>query len=497
MSDICLVREDGDLDGGVSDPDTRWRSPAACARAGTRTTGRSAARPLPDRRRARRSCALSRGQRSAVAVSIGIATRAPLTMFDEPHLGMDAPVALRVLRRAARRLHRPPPHDRRVDAPDRRDGLAARGRGDHRPRARARPPADRGAAGPRRRADGPGGRRRRADRRACPCSRRGRSARRRPPSCSATSTAHLREHAAAARRRRSARSPSRTCSSASPARSSCRERRRPPSSTHHARARRPSAPRASRPHDDRMLTYGHLTWLVLDVGRGDDRLRRASSPPSPAGARSTRACGSRSPPAGSATSSSAPASRRPRRTCGCSCATASAARCCRRRRRPRRASIAVLGAALDQRRLRRREADLRPLRLGPGAAAARPCSSGPTCGASALETPLVLAAYFISGWIVGAGFYRSGVAGGIAPHAAGVSCRPRCRSCSPAGTSAASTSTRGPRGSTARTWPSPLALGGAVLAASAWVARRLTTRGGPPLTRRRGVRATAAASRRS
>lgn len=32
----------------------------------------------------------------------------------------------------------------------------------------------------------------------------------------------------------------------------------------------------------------------------------------------------------------------------------------------------------------------------------------------ALETPLVLVAYFISGWIVGAGFYRFGVAGGIA-----------------------------------------------------------------------------------
>ena len=32
----------------------------------------------------------------------------------------------------------------------------------------------------------------------------------------------------------------------------------------------------------------------------------------------------------------------------------------------------------------------------------------------AVETPLVLVAYFISGWIVGAGFYRFGIAGGIA-----------------------------------------------------------------------------------
>jgi ABC-2 type transport system ATP-binding protein len=35
--------------------------------------------------------ALSKGRRAALAVSVGLATRAPLTIFDEPHLGMDAP----------------------------------------------------------------------------------------------------------------------------------------------------------------------------------------------------------------------------------------------------------------------------------------------------------------------------------------------------------------------------------------------------------------------
>ncbi|MGC5617449.1 ATP-binding cassette domain-containing protein [Georgenia sp. Z1491] len=35
--------------------------------------------------------ALSRGQRSAVAATVGLASRAPLTMFDEVYLGMDAP----------------------------------------------------------------------------------------------------------------------------------------------------------------------------------------------------------------------------------------------------------------------------------------------------------------------------------------------------------------------------------------------------------------------
>lgn len=34
---------------------------------------------------------LPRGQRAALGITIGLATRAPLTMFDESHLGMDAP----------------------------------------------------------------------------------------------------------------------------------------------------------------------------------------------------------------------------------------------------------------------------------------------------------------------------------------------------------------------------------------------------------------------
>jgi ABC-2 type transport system ATP-binding protein len=41
--------------------------------------------------RARRISKLSHGQQAAVNVVVGLASRAPLTMFDEPHLGMDAP----------------------------------------------------------------------------------------------------------------------------------------------------------------------------------------------------------------------------------------------------------------------------------------------------------------------------------------------------------------------------------------------------------------------
>jgi ABC-2 type transport system ATP-binding protein len=43
---------------------------------------------LPPRRRVRK---LSRGMRSALGIVIGLASRAPLTLFDEPYLGLDAP----------------------------------------------------------------------------------------------------------------------------------------------------------------------------------------------------------------------------------------------------------------------------------------------------------------------------------------------------------------------------------------------------------------------
>jgi ABC-2 type transport system ATP-binding protein len=43
---------------------------------------------VPQRKRISK---LSRGKQAAVNVVVGLASRAPLTMFDEPHLGMDAP----------------------------------------------------------------------------------------------------------------------------------------------------------------------------------------------------------------------------------------------------------------------------------------------------------------------------------------------------------------------------------------------------------------------
>jgi ABC-2 type transport system ATP-binding protein len=91
MSETCLVRAAGsafensltvrDVLSMARDLRPRWD--ATCA---DRLMDRF---ELPRRRT--KVGALSRGNRSALAVAVGLATRAPLTMFDEPHLGMDAP----------------------------------------------------------------------------------------------------------------------------------------------------------------------------------------------------------------------------------------------------------------------------------------------------------------------------------------------------------------------------------------------------------------------
>lgn len=89
MEGVCLIRESGDV------------VPDASAAATLDFVGR--ARPTFDREYADRLVesfglnprakpgAMSRGQRSALGAVVGLASRAPLTMFDEVHLGMDAP----------------------------------------------------------------------------------------------------------------------------------------------------------------------------------------------------------------------------------------------------------------------------------------------------------------------------------------------------------------------------------------------------------------------
>ncbi len=89
MAGTCLVREGGDLLGGDRAGDA-LRSAAALrptwsADLAARLVDRF---ELPLRQRVDR---LSRGQRSALAATLGLASRAPLTMMDEVTLGMDAP----------------------------------------------------------------------------------------------------------------------------------------------------------------------------------------------------------------------------------------------------------------------------------------------------------------------------------------------------------------------------------------------------------------------
>ncbi len=89
MEQVCLIRESGDLLG-----DERVRA---------NLDFQELARPSFDRDYAERLLdqfevplrskpqTLSRGKQSALGVVVGIASRAPLTMLDEVHLGMDAP----------------------------------------------------------------------------------------------------------------------------------------------------------------------------------------------------------------------------------------------------------------------------------------------------------------------------------------------------------------------------------------------------------------------
>ncbi|HWS35773.1 MAG TPA: ABC transporter ATP-binding protein [Actinoplanes sp.] len=87
---ICLIREDGNL-GDPTDRLMHIIDMAAMLRPGfdTAYAGHLLHRFGLDRKKT--LGALSRGQRSAFGVVAGLASRAPLTMFDEAHLGMDAP----------------------------------------------------------------------------------------------------------------------------------------------------------------------------------------------------------------------------------------------------------------------------------------------------------------------------------------------------------------------------------------------------------------------
>ncbi|UFU04144.1 ABC transporter ATP-binding protein [Ruania suaedae] len=89
MAGVCLVREAGDVS-----PDIKVRANLDYFARTWPTWDADYAQSLVDlfdldRGKAPRQ--LSRGQQSALGAVVGLASRAPLTMFDEVHLGMDAP----------------------------------------------------------------------------------------------------------------------------------------------------------------------------------------------------------------------------------------------------------------------------------------------------------------------------------------------------------------------------------------------------------------------
>jgi ABC-2 type transport system ATP-binding protein len=89
-SQICLIRESGDI---VDGTETVGYALEFAADMRANWSEAVASRLLDTFRldRKKKVGALSRGQRSALASTLGLASQAPLTIFDEAYLGMDAP----------------------------------------------------------------------------------------------------------------------------------------------------------------------------------------------------------------------------------------------------------------------------------------------------------------------------------------------------------------------------------------------------------------------
>ncbi len=86
---ICLIREGGDVQ-----MDEKVKAAFEFAEYLRPNWDGEYARALLDRFQVplnKKVCDLSRGQQSSLGVTLGLASRAPLTMFDESYLGMDAP----------------------------------------------------------------------------------------------------------------------------------------------------------------------------------------------------------------------------------------------------------------------------------------------------------------------------------------------------------------------------------------------------------------------
>jgi ABC-2 type transport system ATP-binding protein len=87
---VCLIRESGDV-GEKSDSIADAMDLARRLRPSWDADYAAALLERFGLEPRQRTGQLSRGQRSALGITFGLAARAPLTMFDESHLGMDAP----------------------------------------------------------------------------------------------------------------------------------------------------------------------------------------------------------------------------------------------------------------------------------------------------------------------------------------------------------------------------------------------------------------------
>lgn len=89
MRQICFIQENGHMSEGLSIRDA-LRLAADCWPNWDEALAERLTRhfELPARKRIQ---TLSRGMKSALGVTIGLASRAPVTIFDEAYLGMDAP----------------------------------------------------------------------------------------------------------------------------------------------------------------------------------------------------------------------------------------------------------------------------------------------------------------------------------------------------------------------------------------------------------------------
>lgn len=90
MRKVCLIREGGDTVDGSS-PLADALGFAADMRPNWDATYADELRERFKLSPKKKVGELSRGQRAALAVTLGLASRAPVTMFDEAYLGMDAP----------------------------------------------------------------------------------------------------------------------------------------------------------------------------------------------------------------------------------------------------------------------------------------------------------------------------------------------------------------------------------------------------------------------